>query len=133
LAAVLFYSTVYDLPPKLVTAVITVESSLDSRTLGDLGEIGLMQIRPEYHQAPKGLLYVSTYNIKEGTKRLALAKRNCKHKLDFSWIICYNRGIVGGAKVSYPKKDIYYRKVMKEMSREDFTVQDDIRISEETR
>ena len=122
LAAISFYASMYNLPPKLITAVITVESSQNSSTIGPVGEVGLMQVRPEFHHNSRGLLFVPTYNIKEGTKRLAQAKKYCKHQDNYSWVVCYNRGIMGGARLLNPKTDTYYQKILKEMANENPTL-----------
>ena len=42
-------STVSEITPKMVIAIIARESSFDPETLGSLGEVGLMQIYPKYH------------------------------------------------------------------------------------
>jgi Transglycosylase SLT domain len=118
LVAIKLYASMFNLSPNLIAAVITVESSQNPRTIGQVGEIGLMQVRPEYHKHAKGLLFVPTYNIKEGAKRLAEAKRYCKHKIDYQWVVCYNRGLIGGARLKDPSTDSYYLKVRKELSSE---------------
>ncbi len=71
-----------------------------------------MQIRPEYTKLPTHILKNDYMNLKEGIRKLAEAKKYCKHQADFQWLVCYNAGVFGGSKVKDPKQFPYYRKVM---------------------
>jgi soluble lytic murein transglycosylase-like protein len=93
-------------------SVVKVESNYKVNAIGDAGEIGLFQIRPEYSKIRASELFVAKKNIKEGLRQLAYARDNCKHKVDNTWIVCYNRGIKGGANTKSPKASKYYKDVM---------------------
>lgn len=111
---ILYYCSIYKVDPVLVRSMIQVESSGDSSKVGDLGEIGLLQLRPEYFG--KGLKDPK-HNIEAGVKHLAYLQDHCIHKTDETFIICYNVGIAGAKKIKNPKKFIYYKNVMKEYKR----------------
>ncbi|WP_370931843.1 lytic transglycosylase domain-containing protein [Bartonella sp. DGB1] len=74
------YAQMYNVPSKLVHAVIRYESSYNPKAVGGVGEIGLMQIRPEtakfmgYKGTTAGL-YDPETNIRYGVKYLAGAHR----------------------------------------------------------
>lgn len=102
----------FNLDPNLAVAVAKQESSLRHDVVGSVGEVGLFQVRPEYSKFSRQELFNPVVNITEGLRMLSQAKKYCKHQSDNAWIICYNLGITGGAKVKYPKRFEYYKKVM---------------------
>ncbi len=106
---------IHNLEPKLVQSVIQVESGWNNNVVGKAGELGLLQVLPQYSNLSIKDLKDPKSNIKEGIKKLAEAKKYCNHQDNNTWLICYNRGIMGGAKVKFPYKDNYYLKVMKEL------------------
>lgn len=73
------YSTVFEMDPRLIAAVIAVESNFNAKAVGaSHGEIGLMQLRPEFHMLyVKGLdkrrkqLFDVDTNIATGVKYIA--------------------------------------------------------------
>jgi len=91
--------------------MVQVESSGDATKVGELGEIGLLQLRPEYFGTK---LRDPKHNIEMGVKHLAYLQHACPFKEDSSYTICYNVGVVGAKKVKFPKKNKYYLSVMKE-------------------
>lgn len=102
----------YDIHPSTAIAVARTESSLNTRAVGPLGEIGLFQVRPEFSKFTREELFDININIQEGLRILSEAKRKCKHQVDRAWLVCYNVGIRGGSKIKHPKKFPYYIKVM---------------------
>ena len=108
-------SAFFNLNPNLVVAVAKTESSLNPRAVGSVGEIGLFQVRPKYSKFSRKELFNPLINIVEGLRMLSFAKKHCKHRVDNSWLICYNLGVKGASKVRYPKKFDYYKKVMRRM------------------
>lgn len=110
------YSTIYAVDPRLVYAVVKVESNFNPNAISEKGAIGLMQLVPaSVHKTKKVLLDPET-NIREGIKYLSIMRDECPHKEDYEWIICYELGSVHAKKVKYPKLWPYYKKVMKEMN-----------------
>ena len=97
--------------PMLVLSVASVESNLDAKKIGGIGEVGLMQIRPEYSKLTKAQLLNPKYNLQEGIRKLKEARARCKHQVDNTWLVCYNYGIAGGSRVKHPKLFPYYKKI----------------------
>jgi hypothetical protein len=107
-----FLSPQYNIAPETAIAVAKTESSLNPSAIGPLKEVGLFQVRPKYSKFTSEELFDINTNIHEGLRILSEAKRNCKHKLERTWLNCYNLGISGGAKIKHPKRFPYYLKVM---------------------
>lgn len=119
----------YQLDPVLIESIISVESHWNAKALGNQGEIGLMQIMPEYTKLNVQQLQIPKYNIREGVKMLSYAKRYCVHQKNFEYIVCFNRGVYGGSKLKDPSKDLYYNKVIEQYKKvkdenKDFAIQD---------
>lgn len=74
------YANMYGVPAKLVHAIVRYESGYNPNARGGVGEIGLMQIRPEtakmmgYTDSASGL-YDPETNLRYGVKYLAGAQR----------------------------------------------------------
>lgn len=100
-------SRVYQMDPALVMAVIDVESHFNVRQRGSHGEVGLMQLRPNFFP---GVAYDIRGNIETGVSYLSFVRANCPTKVDNTWITCYNNGI--SRKPKYPKLLPYYKAVM---------------------
>jgi len=106
----------FNIDANLALAVATEESKLNPNAIGQLKEVGLFQVRPEYSKYTAEQLKDPKINIKEGLRILSEAKKRCKHKADKLFVICFNRGIAGGSKVKDPANDRYYLKVFKKMT-----------------
>lgn len=127
------YSMMYGVDPNLAAAVIAHESKFNVEAVGEIGEIGLMQLRPEYFAAsckgnsvskptPKSIvcgreLFSPELNIKIGIQHLADLKKRCPHRKDNTYIVCHNVGVVGGGRLKNPKAFSYYKKVMAEYTK----------------
>lgn len=108
----------FGIDPNIAVAVSKQESSLNPKAVGTLNEIGLFQVRPKYSKFSRSELFNPIINITEGLRMLKFAKKHCKHQVEFTFIICYNRGITGGSRVKDPYSNDYYKKVMKRMKYE---------------
>lgn len=113
-SAIYKYSNANHLNPRLVAAIIAQESRFNIKARGGLGEVGLMQLRPEFHALSvsehKRIKYLEGVdnNIYWGTKYLGGLKTVFEAKYHKnSWIELYNRG--PGSK---PKKFPYARRVL---------------------
>lgn len=94
------YSQLYKIDSNLVAAVIATESRFDTTKVGTKGEIGLMQIRPEYHATflkyqkdRREFLRGIGPNIGSGVEYM----HEMKHKFikkykNFYWLEHYNQG-----------------------------------------
>lgn len=104
------YAVQYHVDPLLAQAIVEIESMYDISMTGELGEIGLFQLRPEYFSGRS--LRDVRINVKLGVKHLNYMKDNCKHQRKKTYIICYNAGISGGEKIRHPELFPYYKKIM---------------------
>jgi membrane-bound lytic murein transglycosylase MltF len=105
-------ATLQNVDPDLAVAIAKIESSLNPNAVGGLGEIGLFQLRPEYHDVQKGN---TKQNIQVGIRYLNQLKQMCIAKFDEAWFVCFNYGPHN--KLKYPKETQYFKKVMKEVNR----------------
>ena len=113
----LYYSQVYDIPSKLILAVAKTESNFEPMAVGkDRMDIGLMQIRHIYTKETPVELKDSCLNIRTGARILAEVRKSCRFQKDYTYLICYNRGIAGAnQKDINPKQDRYYKAVMQNL------------------
>lgn len=114
IALIGYYSAVYGVDPKLALSVAVVESRLNPTAVSERGAIGVFQLMPQSFNMPARDLFNPEVNIKLGVKYLSWNKKYCKHKVDNTWLVCYNYGIGNAARVKYPKLFPYYKQVMKE-------------------
>jgi soluble lytic murein transglycosylase-like protein len=114
-SCVLFYSLLAGIDPQITHAVIQVESKGNPFALGSHQDSGLMQIRHQFVPETQQQLFQGCTNIMRGVSLLKQAKDKCKHKLNNTWLVCYNLGISGGSKIKNPSSFIYYKKVMSEV------------------
>lgn len=113
-SCILFYSLLNGINPILTQAVIEVESKNNTFAVGKLGDSGLMQIRHKFVPETQLQLFNPCTNVRRGVELLKKAKQRCKHKLEKTWLVCYNAGIRGGSRIKRPNKFSYYKKVMEE-------------------
>lgn len=111
IALIGYYSAMYSVDPLISLSVAKVESNFNQQAIGSKNEIGVFQIMP--HLFPNKNLRNLRVNIQTGIKHLAWNKRYCKHKVDNTWLVCYNYGVGNAQKVKHPKLWPYYKKVMK--------------------
>lgn len=91
--------------PHLALAIAEVESQMNPNAVGSVGEIGLFQLRPEYHRVVRGNI---SLNVNTAMKYLARLKRECSHYGD-AFFVCYNYG--PSRPLRHPKLFPYYKKV----------------------
>lgn len=112
---ILAYSQAMDFDGGLAVAVAQTESSLIPTTIGQLNEVGLFQIRPEYSKYSSKQLTDVHINIQEGINKLKHSQKYCKHKDGYHWVICYNLGVAGASNIKYPHLFPYYKKIKQNM------------------
>jgi soluble lytic murein transglycosylase-like protein len=97
----------FDIDPQLILAVIEVESRFNPRAIGKShGEIGLMQLRPEFHDCASFDVFE---NIRCGTRFLSQLRDRCGSECrDFEWITYFNTGYRSGLNL----RGGYYQKVI---------------------
>jgi soluble lytic murein transglycosylase-like protein len=92
--------------PNLALAIAEVESRFNPQTVGTLGELGIYQLRPEFHSVS---LKDTHGNIVTGIRYLAKLKRVCNFYGD-AFFVCFNYGPT--KRLKYPTLFPYYKKVM---------------------
>lgn len=97
----------YGVEPDVAIAVAQVESGLNDKAVGSLGELGVFQLRPEYHNVLPG---ATAYNIDLGVRYLAYVRAQCEPDYGPAWMNCFNHGPY--KRVHYPTLFPYYRKVV---------------------
>jgi soluble lytic murein transglycosylase-like protein len=109
-ACINFYADVYNVPSKILEAIIYVESRGDPSIVSKNGkDVGLMQLRTQYHDVKDPL--DPCENIKAGARYLRQVISDCPYKVDYSYVLCYNRGITGASKVKEYSTDEYYKNI----------------------
>lgn len=99
-------------------SVAKVESGLNPDAIGDIGEIGVYQIRPEFAKGyTKKQLHDPFINIYLGLLKIREAQEKCIHKRDINYLICYNYGFANALKVKHPTLFPYVKRVKKEMEK----------------
>ncbi len=101
-AAIYFHSTTKKLDPMIVTAVISGESNFNPNAVGPVGELGMMQLRPDtgawiarrMNIPWKGVraLTQPIYNIRLGTAYLSYLKQKLSPRGGQLYLAAYNMG-----------------------------------------
>lgn len=109
---ILKYSSMYNIDPLLVVSVIETESSFNYKAISPGFDSGLFQLNPKSfpNYTKKQLLNPET-NIRLGIEFLSKMKKNCVHKKNNEWVICFNVGLAGAKKIKYPHLFPYVVKI----------------------
>lgn len=94
--------------PDMALAIIEVESNFNAKAVGALGEVGLFQLRKEFHGVAAS--FDERTNVEGGVKYLSTLFATCQPKYGDAWIICYNQGPYA-KKLKHPKLNKYYKRV----------------------
>lgn len=95
----------HNIDPNLAVAIATVESGLDHTAVGGLGELGLFQLRPEFH----GQHVTMQAHIEYAVGYLAYTRKRCAARYGAYWYICFNTGPYRKKTIDKPA-DFYYAK-----------------------
>jgi soluble lytic murein transglycosylase-like protein len=114
-ASILLWSAIFGVDPAISLSVAKVESNFNPNTVGSVGEIGIYQLRPEYVEVKRELLFNPSVNIMLGIKRISEEREKCTHKSGLTFLVCYNYGRGNAKKVKNPSKFPYVVKVTKEI------------------
>ncbi len=109
------YAVTNELDARLLAAVVATESRFNAKAVGGVGELGLMQIRPEFHllqiknmEDRKRKLASIDHNLSVGAKYLKGLKTVFYAQYgDYRWLEQYNQG-----PNKRPKKFPYTKKVL---------------------
>jgi soluble lytic murein transglycosylase-like protein len=102
----------YGVDPQLALAIAERESNLNPDAVGSIGELGVFQLRPEYHKVRRGDY---AHNIDVAIRYLAKLKQSCSHYGE-AYFVCYNVG-PNYKRLKYPHLFPYYKHVTKIMVR----------------
>lgn len=116
LSLIVHYSSIYQVDPVMATAVARVESNLNPMAVSPKGAIGVFQIMPINSKHPERL-YELDYNINNGIRLIAQAKKKCKHQIDLQYLTCYNHGIKGATRLKTPSTSEYVKKVKEQIEK----------------
>jgi len=94
--------------PVIALAVAKVESDFNPNAVGSVGEIGVYQLRPEFHDVKKGDV---KHNVKVGVRYLKRMEAVCREKYKDAWYVCYNTGPNRTKPVRAPYEFPYTKKV----------------------
>lgn len=101
-------AAVYKIRPKLLKAIIKVESNGNPKAIGKThGEVGLMQLNPRYF--PKANHNIRD-NVNTGARYLAELKKQKKESYGCAFFVAYNVG--PNVKLKHPKLHPYFKKVL---------------------
>ncbi len=108
---IVFYSLVNGIDPSISFRLANVESGLNPNALSKTQDGGVFQLNSKYYKFhnPKWIFNTDT-NIALGIRTLSELKKTCKHKLNNTYIICYNLGKRGASKIKNPSSQTYYKK-----------------------
>lgn len=100
----------HKLDPALLHAIAQVESNKNPRAVGSVGEVGLFQLRPEFHH---GASFDPVRNADQAARYLASlkVKPRCK-AYGRAWFVCHNTGPSRKIPLANPTEFIYYKKVI---------------------
>ncbi len=99
-------AAVHGVEPELAVAIAQVESGLNKNAVGSLGEVGLFQLRPEFHPVSAEN---EAANIETAMKYLVSLRATCSRYGD-AYFICFNLG--PAKQIRFPHRFPYYQKVM---------------------
>ena len=101
----LIYGGQYGIDIELIEAIAKVESSNREKAISQDGmDFGLMQIRKKYVPETREQLLDACTSIKVASRILDFNKKNCRHKKDYTYVVCYNTGVTGCKKINHPNK-----------------------------
>lgn len=109
------YAAMYNVDPQIALAVAKIESGLNETKIGDIGEIGLFQVRPEYTWYSKKALQNPYINTMVGIQRIKEEQELCHFKDPIHSLICYNYGRTNAKRVRFPHRFPYVLKINKEL------------------
>ncbi len=98
----------YGIDPDLALAIAEVESKFNPEAIGSLGEIGIFQLRPEFHAVTPGDV---RGNARTAMAYLNYVRRVCAPKYGDQFWVCFNLGPYNKKRPTLETLP-YYKKVM---------------------
>ncbi len=109
---VILLSIMYGIDVNLATSMAYIESRFDPKADSKTGDGGLFQLNKKYYKFhnPKWV-YDPQINATIAMKTLQDLKQTCFHKLQKTYVLCYNLGKAGAKKIKFPHNQTYYKKL----------------------
>lgn len=101
----------HNIEPRLLRAIIQVESGGNPLAVGGVGEVGLMQLNP---RSFKHVSFNISTNVETGAAYLAVLRIKCPYKSGYTYVVCYNKGL--RPRDRNPASTRYYVRVMEAYS-----------------
>lgn len=110
---VAYYAIINGIEPSLAMKMAKVESNMNPNAISKTEDGGLFQLNRKAHKFHhEQWRYSPITNTAIAMNVLGKLRLSCKHKLRNAYVLCYNRGKAGAAKVKSPFNDPYYLKVV---------------------
>ncbi len=107
-----YFSLINGIDPSLALKLARIESGMNPHAKSSTSDGGLFQLNSRSHKFHnEQWRYRVDTNTAVAMSTLAYLKQKCKHRLLNQFVLCYNRGIVGAARIKNPNKTQYYQKV----------------------
>lgn len=107
-----YYALINGVNPAIAFKIARIESGMNPRAESSTNDKGLFQLNTKYYKFHNPE-WVFKPNVNTGIalNTLGKLKKQCHHKDNFTYVLCYNLGMDGAKKIKYPRKHPYYRKV----------------------
>jgi hypothetical protein len=107
-----FYSLVNGIDPNMAFQVARVESNMNPNAVSRTQDGGLYQLnRKSYKFHNENWRFQPVTNMAIALDSLRRLKQTCSHKVNNSYVLCFNSGIVGARRIKFPFKHPYYKKM----------------------
>lgn len=117
LKLITYYSIIYGVNPNVAISVAAVESQFNPGAIGVTNDLGVFQLNPKsFPNYTKLQLLNPNINIMLGVKYLAKVKKECKHKDNNDWLVCWNYGPKNAQKVKHPQLFPYIKKISRQIA-----------------
>ena len=105
-------STLYGIDTSLAMKLAKIESNMNPDAVSRSNDRGIFQLNSRFYKFhnPKWI-FNPNINAHLAMKTLQNLKKNCKHKLHNSYVICYNLGTSGAKKIKKATGQTYYKKI----------------------
>ena len=106
------YSAINGIDPSLSFQMARVESGMNPYAISRTNDGGLFQLnRASYKFHNEHWRFIPVINIGIAMNTLGKLKNKCTHKINNSYVLCYNMGISGAKKIKKPFSQNYYKKM----------------------
>jgi soluble lytic murein transglycosylase-like protein len=106
------YSVLNGIDQRLAFQVAKIESNMNPNAISKTDDLGLFQLNSKYYKFHnENWAFNYQTNTALAMSALKNLKTKCHHKYDNSFMLCYNRGIRGAAKIKNPNNFKYIKKL----------------------